>query len=107
MAKFEKINKKDLKENKKEKKNQKVKNEGKENESIKNNKTEKKKISTSVKFTILALILIAIFCVALTPVTLQNDTYCNRRTYSKLWNRHARPIFMASRPKLHISTLVI
>ena len=75
MSKFEKINKKDLKENKKEKKNQKVKNEGKENESIKNNKTEKKKISSSVKFTILALILIAIFCVSLTPVTLQNDTY--------------------------------
>ncbi len=75
MAKFEKINKKDLKENKKQKKNQKVKNEGKENESIKNNKTEKKKISSSVKFTILALILITIFCVALTPVTLQNDTY--------------------------------
>ena len=75
MSKFEKINKKDLKENKKEKKNQKVKNDDKENESIKNNKTEKKKISSSVKFTILALILIAIFCVALTPVTLQNDTY--------------------------------
>ena len=75
MSKFEKINKKDLKENKKEKKNQKVKNEGKENESIKNNKTEKKKISSSVKFTILALILIVIFCVSLTPVTLQNDTY--------------------------------
>ena len=34
-----------------------------------------KKISKSVKFTILAVILIAIFCVALTPVTLQNDTY--------------------------------
>lgn len=33
------------------------------------------KISASVKFTILAVILIAIFCVALTPVTLQNDTY--------------------------------
>ena len=75
MSKFEKINKKDLKENKKEKKNQKVKNDDKENKSIKNNKTEKKKISSSVKFTILALILIAIFCVALTPVTLQNDTY--------------------------------
>ena len=34
-----------------------------------------KKINTSVKFTILAVILIAIFCIALTPVTLQNDTY--------------------------------
>lgn len=63
MSKFEKINKKDLKQNKKEKNN------------AKNNQTEKKKISSSVKFTILALILIAIFCVALTPVTLQNDTY--------------------------------
>lgn len=34
-----------------------------------------KKKNASVKFTILAVILIAIFCVALTPVTLQNDTY--------------------------------
>ena len=64
MSKFEKVNKKDLKENKKEKKDKKIKNDNKEN-----------KISPSVKFTILALILIAIFCVALTPVTLQNDTY--------------------------------
>ena len=36
---------------------------------------EKKKVSNSTKFTILAIILIAIFCFALTPVTLQNDTY--------------------------------
>ena len=64
MSKFEKVNKKDLKENKKEKKDKKIKSDNKEN-----------KISPSVKFTILALILIAIFCVALTPVTLQNDTY--------------------------------
>ncbi len=28
-----------------------------------------------IKFTILAVILIALFCVALTPVTFQNDTY--------------------------------
>ena len=34
-----------------------------------------KKVSASVKFNILAVILITIFCVALTPVTLQNDTY--------------------------------
>ena len=33
---------------------------------------EKKK---SVKITILAIVLIAIFCIALTPVTFQNDTY--------------------------------
>ena len=33
------------------------------------------KISSNIKFTILAIVLIAIFCVALTPVTLQNDTY--------------------------------
>lgn len=64
MSKFEKVNKKDLKENKKEKKDKKIKSDNKGN-----------KISPSVKFTILALILIAIFCVALTPVTLQNDTY--------------------------------
>lgn len=36
---------------------------------------EKKGISSTVKFTILAIILIAIICVALSPVTLQNDTY--------------------------------
>ena len=36
---------------------------------------ENKKVSNSTKFTILAIILIAIFCFALTPVTLQNDTY--------------------------------
>ncbi len=34
-----------------------------------------KKIKASVKFTILAVILIAVFCIALTPVTFQNDTY--------------------------------
>lgn len=34
-----------------------------------------KKINSSVKFTILAIILIAIFCIALTPITFQNDTY--------------------------------
>lgn len=36
---------------------------------------EKKGISSSVKFTILAIVSIAIICVALSPVTLQNDTY--------------------------------
>lgn len=36
---------------------------------------KKEKISSTIKFTIIAIILIAIFCVALTPVTLQNDTY--------------------------------
>ncbi len=41
----------------------------------KKEETNQKKISTSVKFTILAVILIAIFCIALTPVTFQNDTY--------------------------------
>ena len=38
-------------------------------------KDKKSKIKSSTKFTILAIILIAIFCVALTPVTFQNDTY--------------------------------
>lgn len=38
-------------------------------------KANHKKINASVKFTILAVILIAIFCIALTPVTFQNDTY--------------------------------
>lgn len=36
---------------------------------------KKIKISNGVKFSIIAIVLIAIFCVALTPVTLQNDTY--------------------------------
>ena len=38
-------------------------------------KTNHKKIKETIKFTILAVILITIFCVALTPVTFQNDTY--------------------------------
>ncbi len=38
-------------------------------------KEKKIKISSNVKFTILAVILIAIFCIALTPVSLQNDTF--------------------------------
>lgn len=42
---------------------------------MKESSTKHKKISAPIKFTILAVILIAIFCIALTPVTLQNDTY--------------------------------
>lgn len=34
-----------------------------------------KKINDGIKFTIIAVVLIAIFCIAITPVTLQNDTY--------------------------------
>ena len=41
----------------------------------KNSKEKQSKIKASTKFTIMAVILIAIFCFALTPVTLQNDTY--------------------------------
>ena len=41
----------------------------------KNEKTEKKKMKSTTKFTIIALILIAIICIALTPVTFQNDTF--------------------------------
>ena len=33
------------------------------------------KISKNIKFTIIAVVLIAMFCVAISPVTLQNDTY--------------------------------
>lgn len=36
---------------------------------------KKSKLSTSIKFTIVAVVLIAVFCVAITPITLQNDTY--------------------------------
>lgn len=38
-------------------------------------KEKKSKISNTVKFSIIAVFLICIFCVALTPVTFQNDTY--------------------------------
>ena len=44
-------------------------------EKKKKDKTKKEWISTNVKFTIIAIVLISIFCVALTPITLQNDTY--------------------------------
>lgn len=36
---------------------------------------KKIKINANIKFTILAIVLISTFCVALTPVTFQNDTY--------------------------------
>lgn len=36
---------------------------------------EKRKLKTSTKFTIMTIVLIAIFSVALAPVTLQNDTF--------------------------------
>lgn len=39
------------------------------------NLPEKTKMKNGIKFTIMAVVLIAIFCVALTPVTLQNDTF--------------------------------
>lgn len=38
-------------------------------------KESKPKVKATIKFTILFILLIAIFCVALTPVTFQNDTY--------------------------------
>src|SRR5699024_4483533 len=34
-----------------------------------------KKVSSNVKFIILAVILISLFCFAITPVSLQNDTF--------------------------------
>ena len=36
---------------------------------------DKTKVNGGIKFTIMAVILIAVFCIALTPVTLQNDTF--------------------------------
>ena len=41
----------------------------------KENLPEKTKVKNGIKFTIMAVVLIAIFCVVLTPVTLQNDTF--------------------------------
>lgn len=38
-------------------------------------KEKKRKLSTTVKFDILAIIAIIIFCIALSPVSLQNDTF--------------------------------
>ena len=38
-------------------------------------KKGKLRINTGIKFTIIAIVLIAVFCVAITPITLQNDTY--------------------------------
>ena len=35
----------------------------------------KKKLSYGIKFSIIAVILICIFSIAITPVTLENDTY--------------------------------
>lgn len=40
-----------------------------------NKEKKQSKIGNSIKFTILAVILIAIFSIAITPVTLQNDTF--------------------------------
>ena len=38
-------------------------------------KSKKNKLRSSIKFTVMAVVLIAIFCIAITPVTLQNDTF--------------------------------
>lgn len=52
-------------------------NKSKDNKNIKNkkNKSEKKEVNSAVVFTIIAIIAISIISIALTPVTLQNDTY--------------------------------
>ena len=44
-------------------------------EKERNKEQPKTKKNTGIKFTIIAIVLIAVFCVALTPITLQNDTY--------------------------------
>lgn len=41
----------------------------------KNKKKDKKEMNANVRFTIIAIVLIAIFCISITPVTFQNDTY--------------------------------
>lgn len=40
-----------------------------------NNKLEKKRFKLDINFTTVAIVLIAILCVTITPVTFQNDTY--------------------------------
>mgnify|MGYP000305938022 FL=1 len=51
----------------------------KKNTTLKNDKNKKvklkKKININVNFAVVAIVLIAIFCIAVTPVTFQNDTY--------------------------------
>ena len=47
----------------------------KEKKESKLGKIMKKEINININFTIIAIILIAIFCISLTPVTLQNDTF--------------------------------
>ena len=51
----------------------------KKNTTLKNDKNKKiklkKKININVNFTVVAIVLIAIFCIAVTPVIFQNDTY--------------------------------
>ena len=51
----------------------------KKNTTLKNDKNKKiklkKKININVNFTVVAIVLIAIFWIAVTPVTFQNDTY--------------------------------
>lgn len=47
----------------------------KNNDNKKEAKNKKQRKSISVNFTIVAIILVIIFCVSITPVTFQNDTY--------------------------------
>ena len=47
----------------------------KEKSSSMKNKKLKKPLNLTVNFTIIAIILIAVYCVAVTPITFQNDTY--------------------------------
>ncbi len=84
------------------------------------------KNKSSKIFFIVAIILIAMFSLALAPVTLQNDTYYtieigkqimetgvdilynrNRKTNNGNRSRYARPFFLASRFSIYISSLVI
>lgn len=59
----------EIKKDKKIKKNTTLKND--QNKKVK----LKKKININVNFAVVAIVLIAIFCIAVTPVTFQNDTY--------------------------------
>lgn len=57
-----------------------------------------KKINDGIKFTIIAVVLIAIFCIAITPVTLQNDTYYTIKIGEHIQNNGIDmkdPFFMA------------
>ena len=68
------------------------------------------KLKSETKLFIMAIILIAIFCFAITPVTMQNDTYYTIKVGEHIKNYGVdmkEPFFMARKSYIYISTLVV